>query len=240
MEHHPRGTGRSNAATLALPISVAVVNDYELIIDGVAGMLRRFSDRAEVVERIVVGEPIDHPPIDVALYDTYGRTGIAEASLRKLQARRDVRHTAMFTLDPSPQHIAEAQHAGASGVIAKSLPAATIVDALVRVASGEEVIATGVSLEPALDELEWPGKADGLSERESQVLILASEGLTNAEIGTALYVGGETVKTHLSRAFSKLGVRNRAGAVRYVVGTGAFERYRPAEDDMSVDGTDGG
>lgn len=63
----------------------------------------------------------------------------------------------------------------------------------------------------------WPGKEAGLTERESQVLVLASEGLTNAEIGAALFLGRETVKTHLSRAYAKLGVRNRAGAVAFLL-----------------------
>lgn len=223
---------RSVALGAKLPIAVAVVNDYELICDGVAGLLGRFPDKAAVVERVIVGEPVDHPPIDVALYDTYGRVGIAEEALRKLRRHRDILHTAMFTMEPAPELVAEAQRAGASGVIAKSLPAEAIVDALVRVAAGEVVIATGASTEPALDELDWPGKDDGLSERESAVLVLASEGLTNAEIGEALYLGRETVKTHLSRAFAKLGVRNRAAAVRYVFGTGAFARFRPAEEDL--------
>ncbi|WP_219942036.1 LuxR C-terminal-related transcriptional regulator [Iamia sp. SCSIO 61187] len=73
----------------------------------------------------------------------------------------------------------------------------------------------------------WPGKEAGLTERESQVLVLASEGLTNAEIGAALFLGRETVKTHLSRAYAKLGVRNRAGAVAFLL--------RPSDDAAEVE-----
>ncbi|CAN5908762.1 hypothetical protein BH23ACT2_BH23ACT2_31410 [soil metagenome] len=82
-----------------LPIAVAAVNDYELVIEGVASMLGRFPEQTQVCERIIVGEPIDHPPIDVALYDTYGRVGIAAQALERLRRHRDILHIAMFTLD---------------------------------------------------------------------------------------------------------------------------------------------
>ena len=62
---------------------VAAVNDYELIVAGLAELLARFPDRLVVCDRIVLGEPID-TPIDVALYDTYGRVGIAAPALRAL------------------------------------------------------------------------------------------------------------------------------------------------------------
>jgi DNA-binding NarL/FixJ family response regulator len=223
-------------AGVALPISVAAVNDYELVIDGIAGMMARFPAQAKVCDRIVIGEPIDHPPIDVALYDTYGRVGIAAASLDRLRRHRDVRHVAMFSLDLAPALVAEGRRSGATGFISKALPASEIVDALVRVAAGEEILAPGPeAASPTEPELDWPGKDRGLTERESQVLVLAAEGLTHAQIGEALYVGRETVKTHLSRAYAKVGLHNRAGAVRYVIETGAFERFRPS--DQALDDT---
>ncbi|CAN5157120.1 response regulator transcription factor [soil metagenome] len=217
-----------------LPIAVAAVNDYELVIEGVASMLGRFPEQTQVCERIIVGEPIDHPPIDVALYDTYGRVGIAAQALERLRQHRDILHIAMFTLDLPTELIEEGRRFGSTGFISKALSAKEIVDALVRVAAGEEVVAPGAPLaeSPAPDELDWPGKDRGLTERESQALVLASEGLTNAEIGVALYVGRETVKSHLSRAYAKLGVHNRAGAVRFVLQTGAFDRFRPADEAL--------
>lgn len=217
-----------------LPIVVAAVNDYELIIDGIATMLGRFPGELEVAERIVIGERIDHPPIDVALYDTYGRVGIAGQAIEQLRRHRDVLHVAMFTLELSDELIAAARQHGATGFISKTLPARAIVDALLAVARGEDVVAHGATHaeEPALDELDWPGKDAGLTERESQTLVLASEGLTNPQIATALYVGRETVKTHLSRAYTKLGARNRAEAVRFLLEEGAFDRFRSAHEAL--------
>lgn len=220
-----------------LPVSVAAVNDYELIVDGITAMLGRFPEQVDVAEQIIIGEPIDHPPIDVALYDTYGRVGIAGQALAQLRTHRDILHVAMFTLELSDELIADARRHGATGFISKTLPAQDIVAALLRVAAGEEFVASGRAQPAApgpraLDELDWPGKDAGLSERESQTLVLASEGLTNPEIATALFVGRETVNTHLSRAYTKLGVRNRAEAARALLADGTFERFRSSHEAL--------
>ena len=58
----------------------------------------------------------------------------------------------------------------------------------------------------------WPGQAEGLTQRESEVLVMMARGYTNAEIAAALYIGTETVKTHVRRVLTKLGLRNRAQA----------------------------
>ena len=103
-----------------LPVSVAVVNDYELIVAGVAQMLSSFPDQLLVRDRIVMGDAIG-ADIEVALYDTYGRVGIAEPALRSLVARPEVTRVAVFTFDLSAAVIADARAAGAAGIIAKSL-----------------------------------------------------------------------------------------------------------------------
>jgi DNA-binding NarL/FixJ family response regulator len=211
-----------------LPVSVAVVNDYELIVAGVAQMLSSFPDQLLVRERIVMGDAIG-ADIEVALYDTYGRVGIAEPALRSLIARPEIKRVAVFTFDLSAAVIADARAAGAAGIVAKSLSGPDIADAIVRIADGEDVYATGTSSRPASDELAWPGKADGLTARESQVMVLAAEGLSNREIGAALYLSSETVKDHLHRVFTKVGLKNRAQAASYVHRSGALASYQPAE-----------
>ena len=207
-----------------LPVRVAAVNDYELVVEGVASLLRRYPDRLHLCDAIVIGEPITAGPVDVALYDTYGRVGLAASVLRKLVAHPDVERVAIFSLDFPPELIDEAHAAGASGLISKRLAAEDIADALVRIAGGEFVEALGHARQPAYERLDWPGKRDGLSERESQVLVLCAEGLRNREIAAALYVGNETVKTHMRNVFAKLGLRNRVEAAAFVQRTGAFVR----------------
>jgi DNA-binding NarL/FixJ family response regulator len=206
-------------------VRVAAVNDYELVVEGVAQMLSRHGDRIEVVEQILIGDPVERT-VDVALYDTYGRIGVVGPALEALIAEPRVRHVAMFSLDLGPTAIAEGRAAGATGFISKALPALAIVDAIERVARGEDVVVTSPSRTPSAD-LDWPGRDDGLTERESQVIVLAAEGLTNREIGLALYLSPETIKGYLRQAYRKLDLHHRVDAAHYVARSGAFARHRP-------------
>lgn len=206
------------------PVRVAAVNDYDLIVEGMAGLLSRYPDRVHVCDRIVVGEPIGGDQIDVALYDSYGRVGVAAPVLAALADRPEIRHVALFSLDLRAELVAAARDAGATGFVSKALPGDAIVDAIVRIAAGEEVELAGTSSRSVEHELDWPGRADGLTERESQVLVLCAEGLTNREIAGALYVGVETVKSHLTNVYRRLGVRNRIQAATYVERAESFRR----------------
>ena len=205
------------------PVTVAVVNDYELVVAGVAALLGQFPDMLTVVEKVIMGQPITHS-VDVALYDTYGRVGIAAPALRALRDTPEVRHVAMFSLDLGPDLIAEGRSAGADGFISKTLPPDEIARAVVRVAHGELVVATPTTPRPPSATLDWPAKDAGLTERESQVLVLAAEGLSNREIAAALYLSAETVKAHLRQIFRKLGARNRVEATNYVRTAESFRR----------------
>ena len=70
----------------------------------------------------------------------------------------------------------------------------------------------------------WPGRSAGLSERESEVLALLARGLTNREIAEAVFLSPETVKSYVAQIFSKLGVRNRVEATRFVNRSGEFDQ----------------
>ena len=109
---------------------------------------------------------------------------------------------AIFSLHLHPDLIAEGRAgAGARGFIAKDLPSEEIVGALLRVATGELVTATA-SVGLAHGTLDWPGRGRGLTQRQSEVVVLAAEGLSNREIAAALFLGTETVKDYLSQAFA--------------------------------------
>ncbi|MGD9755506.1 MAG: response regulator transcription factor, partial [Acidimicrobiia bacterium] len=75
-----------------------------------------------------------------------------------------------------------------------------------------------------LDGYRWPFDANGLSVRESEVLALLAEGLSNREIGEALYIGRETVKSHVAQILAKLGVRSRGEAAAMALRNEAFVR----------------
>src|SRR5687767_9827524 len=79
------------------PLRVAVANDYEIVIAGLAALLARHRDLA-VVDMFVVGEETPTEPIDIVLYDTFGRDGNDGDQLATLTSTPNVRHVAVFTL----------------------------------------------------------------------------------------------------------------------------------------------
>ena len=169
-------------------VRVAAVNDFKVIVAGLAALLERFPDRLLVCDRIVVGERL-RVPVDVALYDTYGRVGIAADALKALAGSPDIARVAVFTTHLTDEMVEHAFAAGASGVLSKGLRGEEIADALLAIAVGEQVVARAPSSASLAPELDWPGKVAGLTARQSQVLALAAEGL--------LQEGHQAVHRHL-------------------------------------------
>jgi DNA-binding CsgD family transcriptional regulator len=115
----------------------------------------------------------------------------------------------------SPRHcdadIVRAVEAGATGYLLKDTPRAELASALRAAARGETVLAPPVAAR-LVTRMRRPN-VDALTPRETEVLRLVARGLTNAQIGQTLFIGEATVKTHLLKIFSKLGVDDRTRAV---------------------------
>ena len=124
-----------------------------------------------------------------------------------------------FTDDADERCLFEALRLGVSGYLLKSLSGTQLADHLVRVHDGEVVVdptmATRIALRTAHagSGRSWPGSEVGLSQRESEVLVLLATGLSNRLIADELILGEETIKTHLRSIYRKLGVSDRAQAV---------------------------
>jgi DNA-binding NarL/FixJ family response regulator len=205
---------------------VAVVNDYELVFAGVAAMLRPYTDRLEIADPISIDEPVTGPPVDLALYDTFGREGIGHRALERLLRKDKVRRVAVYTADASAASVRIALDLGVSGYLSKATPAAQLVEQIERIVAGEVVVETnGTGATSNRQARAWPGKESGLSERESEIVALVALGRRNAEIATALYISVETVKTHLSHAFRKLRLTNRTQVASFVLRDDSF-RHR--------------
>jgi DNA-binding NarL/FixJ family response regulator len=212
------------------PLRIAVANDYEIVVAGLAAMLRRHPD-IDVVDMFVVGDEMPTDAIDVVLYDAFGREGVDGPQLEKLVTTPNVRHVAVFTLSWADDLVQEAIERGVSGVLSKSLSGEELVDRLREIADGVVIVAPPPHgrISSGLGR-DWPGRSFGLSERESETMVLLAQGLRNAEIARALYISEDTVKTHLKRAYRKLGVSNRAQGTTIVLQHPSFTgREGPAE-----------
>jgi two-component system, NarL family, response regulator LiaR len=96
------------------------------------------------------------------------------------------------------------------------------VSVIERVAAGERVVAARMRGNPVRALADWPGRAQGLTARESEILALVIQGLRNEDIADALFLGINTVKTHLKSLYRKLGARNRADVVAIALSHESF------------------
>jgi DNA-binding NarL/FixJ family response regulator len=133
-----------------------------------------------------------------------------------------------FNLD---EYVYAALRAGASGFLLKDVPPAELVSGIRAVAGGDAVVAPSVTrrlLDAFADHLPDPGtgrsptdeRLDRLTEREREVLLAVARGLSNAEIAAALVLSEATVKTHVGKILTKLGLRDRVQVVVLAYETG--------------------
>ena len=131
----------------------------------------------------------------------------------------------LLTTFDTDEYVHRALASGASGFLLKSLPPEELIAAVRVAARGDAYVDPSVTrrlaarfaaaIAPVGPRREAAPGIDRLTAREREVFLLVAAGYTNAEIGARLYVGDETVKTHVSRILAKLGLRDRVHAVRY-------------------------
>jgi DNA-binding NarL/FixJ family response regulator len=212
---------------MARRVRVALLNDYDVVVAGLAAMLQPYKRQVRVVD-VSTGRPTRRAPIDVVLYDSYGRPGLDLNRISRTVAQENVGHVAVFTFDFHQDRIADTLARGATGYLWKGLRSDELVEALQRIVDGEVVISDARPQTHPLgaSEVAWPLRDRGLTARESEALALLMSGLRNREIGEAMFVSTDTVKTHLANVYRKLGVRNRAEAVAVALGDPDFTRRR--------------
>ncbi len=214
------------------PVRVVLVNDEQIIVDGLRTMLARHRDQVKVVGRVLatddLAKTLPELEAEVVLVDLHiqGASGL-ELAVRLLADDPPFK-LVIFTDDTEERRLFEALRLGASGYLLKSLSGIQLADHLVRVAEGQVVVDPTIATRIALRGAQfggaemWPGSQLSLSQRESQVLALLVEGLSNRLIAAQLVVGEETVKTHLRSIYRKLGVNDRSHAVSTVMRLGIF------------------
>ena len=189
-------------------IRVALVNDYSVVMAGVAALLA--GERIDVVETGASLPVVTD--VDIVLYDTFGQVQGDGIDLEDLVRDSDAK-VVIYSWNLQPDLIERALARGARGYLSKALTGAEIVAALERIMMGEVVIHAGDN-EPSVDGAgEWPGCSAGLSPREAEILALIAQGLSNQEIADRAYVSINSVKTYIRSSYRKIGVTRRTQAV---------------------------
>ena len=210
---------RANGRHSERRIKVAVVNDYELVVQGVATMLRAFRDRIDVVELDVRENP--HGEVDVALFDTYGHRQLGVDRVAALVRDHNVGAVAVYTGHSTSDQRDAVLAAGARGLLAKSMQASALAEALIDIAEGRQVVSEEFG---DAEDADWPGQEFGLTSRESEVAALLAQGLSNKELAAALWISENTVKTHLKGIFQKTTATSRTQAIVRIAGDAQFAR----------------
>ena len=209
----------------ATPIRVFVVDDHEVVREGLVRMLSRLPD-IEIVGTAGSGEEaIEKVPYlapNVVLLDLRlpGVQGLEV--LRTLMTLTDPPRVLVLTVHDDEDLVLGASRLGAMGYVLKNTSRSELATAIRRVAAGghyfgEEVIAT------VLRGAQQEALAEPLTERELQILRLLTDGLSNKDVGERLYLSPDTVKSHLVNVYRKLGVESRAYAVAVAIRRGLVE-----------------
>lgn len=213
-----------------MPITVLIVDDQELMRMGLTMVLDAQEDITVVAEAAdgsaAVRAVREHRP-DVVLMDVRmpGIDGVQATSMIT-DSESNSRVLVMTTFDLD-EHVLGALRAGASGFLLKDTPSEDLISAIRSVAAGDAVVSPKVTrrlLSRFIAEdaplAQDPAVLDALTDREREVLGLLATGLSNAEIAGKMVLSEATVKTHIGRILTKLGLRDRVQAVVLAYETG--------------------
>lgn len=201
------------------PVRIAVVNDYEIVVVGIAGILSSYAERVRIIE-LDSGMQVESP-VDVVLYDSFGQPQGAALDVPRIVGESGAR-VVIFSWNTQPELVEQSLAAGAAGYVSKSVTGEELVEVLERIHAGETVVP------PAGDEAEgtfghWPGDDHGLSPREAEVLALICQGMSNQQITERAFLSMNTVKSYVRSLYQKIGVESRTQAVLWGVDHG----FRP-------------
>lgn len=203
---------------MARRLRLALIDDYDIVVTGLAHMFDSYLDRVEIVE-LVAGEQVEQD-VDIALFDTFAQAEADGPDLPTIIANPHARRVVVYTWSFEPRLVTRAIELGASGYLAKTLPASELVAALERVDAGEIVVSEAPARSRGTIGLDWPGRVEGLSDREAEILALISQAKSNAQIAALTYLSENTVKSYTQALFRKIGVGSRTEAALWGINHG--------------------
>ena len=214
-------------------IRVLVADDQTLVRTGFRVILEAEGDIEVVAEADTGVEAIRQAQLaepDVILMDIRmpGLDGLA--ATEEILRHPDPPTIVVLTTFDQNEYVYRALHAGAAGFLLKDAPSSRLIAAVRAAATGDSLIEPSITqrlverfVEP-VEPVGLPAELASLTERELDVLRLVARGLSNAEIAAQLVVAETTVKTHVARILTKLGVRDRVQAVVVAYETGFVTR----------------
>jgi DNA-binding NarL/FixJ family response regulator len=223
------------------PVRVVLVDDQELVRSGLRRILRR-RDGFEIVAECADGAELPRTlagladPVDVVLMDLRMREVDGITATRLLSEQEAAPPVLVLTTFDDDEMLSGALRAGAAGFLLKDSSADDLIRAVRTVAAGDSWLdpaVTGRVLNGYRTSTP-PGPApdaeahEALTARELEVLVAMAAGRSNAEIAGDLFISELTVKSHIGRIFTKLGLRDRPAAIVYAYDHGLVSPGRPA------------
>jgi NarL family two-component system response regulator LiaR len=208
---------------LPRPLRLAIINDYEVIVAGLAAVLSTHDPQIRVIELNSRVPAVSD--VDIVLLDTFAFAsgGLIEVRELAAHARRSDAKVVVYSWVTDPGSVQDALAQGAAGHLWKGLDAAELIGALDDIRSGQ-VVVRGPALRPEPGEdaagpaqARWPGRDLGLTAREAEVVALIAKGMSNEEIAGELFLGINTIKTYIRTAYRRIGVTSRTQAVLWAV-----------------------
>lgn len=214
-------------------IRVLLADDQPLMRGGFRALIDAEDDMTVVAEAAdgpaAVRLALTHRP-DVALLDVEMPGGGGIPAVRDIAAREELAglRVVMLTNYSFDAYVFDALRAGAAGYLVKDTEPEELLRSVRAAACGETLLSPAIAAKLVAEYVAHPptrltGKVEGLTGRETEIVVLVARGLTNAEIGERLFISPATAKTHVHRAMMKLGVRDRAGLVVFAYESGLVQ-----------------
>jgi two-component system, NarL family, response regulator DevR len=208
----------------AQPLTLLVVDDHEVVRQGLVALLGRRPEFHVVAEAGTVAEAIDAArrfQPNLVIMDVRLPDGSGIEACREIRAEWPETRVVMLTSYPDEDAVLSAIVAGASGYLLKQVRARDLVAALESVARGESLLDPAVTGR-VLDRVRRiatstePDELAQLTPQEQKILLLVAEGKTNKEIASEVFLSDKTVKNYVSSILTKLNLERRAQAAAYL------------------------
>ena len=182
---------------------------------GIAHTLEQYRDRVVIAELDTNQAQSDM--VDIVVYDSFAQPESDHEEISVLIRSPRARRVAVYTWNFDPDLVESARRQGVKGYLSKALPARDLVAALEAIHAGDIVISDPPSRPRSIGGLNWPGRSEGLTDRESEILALITQGKSNAEVARLTYLSPNTVKSYIRTIYRKINVTSRTQAVLWGV-----------------------